>query len=291
MLTVSPVPLNATFEMESAVVADCVSKATLRVAVEDVLRQGIPGVRYFPSFEIVRWLSAYLPGMYGEDDGSTVHISERVVDASCAPSSTLTGKASPEQAVRNIGICCPYPSDAGGVDKRKTMTLLQNGYVAFPGYLDGQDIDAIAAEFERLVHDEKAVAPLPSANGKHLIAHPRKLSRERYPALFSILGDARVQKEIGDYFDALYGPGWDGDAWPGFHEQLQVEMNARAGYGSNSMWYFASLLGQVRDLYRRSRRRQRCHGRHPGQPSRCAARSPASVCNRSGAADARERLR
>lgn len=81
VLTVSPVPLNATFEMESAVVADCVSKATLRVAVEDVLRQGVPGVRYFPSFEIVRWLSAYLPGMYGEDDGSTVHVSERVVDA------------------------------------------------------------------------------------------------------------------------------------------------------------------------------------------------------------------
>lgn len=118
------------------------------------------------------------------------------------------------------------------------MTLLQDGYVAFPGYLDGQDIDAIAAEFERLVHDEKAVAPLPSANGKHLIAHPRKLSRERYPALFSVLDDARLQKEIGDYFDALYGPGWEDDAWPGFHEQLQIEMNARAGYGSNSMWHF-----------------------------------------------------
>lgn len=78
VFTLSPVPLAATLESRSAMEADCLSKATLRVAVEQLV-QNVPDCVYWPSFEIVRWLGTYVPGMYGEEDGSPRHVSERVV--------------------------------------------------------------------------------------------------------------------------------------------------------------------------------------------------------------------
>lgn len=80
VLTVSPVPLNASFEYASAVIADCVSKSTLRVAAEEFLQQVGAGVVYWPSFEMVRWLGAHTEGRsYGDDDGNTRHVNESLV--------------------------------------------------------------------------------------------------------------------------------------------------------------------------------------------------------------------
>jgi hypothetical protein len=78
VFSLSPVPLTATLEARSAFEADCLSKSILRVTVDRVA-SSTPGCLYWPSFEIVRWLGAYLPGMYGEEDGTTHHVSERVV--------------------------------------------------------------------------------------------------------------------------------------------------------------------------------------------------------------------
>ena len=78
-LTLSPVPLTVTFEYDSAIMADCVSKSILRAAVDEVMREGIPNVCYWPAFEAVRWIGAYHGAAYGEDDGSTRHVSDRVV--------------------------------------------------------------------------------------------------------------------------------------------------------------------------------------------------------------------
>lgn len=81
VLTVSPVPLKATFEMPSAVMADCVSKSTLRVAAHEVLEKGMDRVIYWPSFEMVRWLvSGHIAPAFGVDDGSSFHVSQRLVD-------------------------------------------------------------------------------------------------------------------------------------------------------------------------------------------------------------------
>jgi tetratricopeptide (TPR) repeat protein len=80
VLTVSPVPLKATLEMASVVQADCISKSTLRVAVHEVMGQGIDGVVYWPSFEIARWLSAYFPATFGADDGRSRHVSKAVIE-------------------------------------------------------------------------------------------------------------------------------------------------------------------------------------------------------------------
>lgn len=80
VLTVSPIPLVCTFDYDSAIVADCVSKATLRAAVDETIRD-IPGsVLYWPSFEAFRWIGAYSQGVYGADDGCSCHASEHILE-------------------------------------------------------------------------------------------------------------------------------------------------------------------------------------------------------------------
>ena len=84
VLTVSPVPLSGTSEFPSAVLADCVSKSTLRVACHEVMTlQDASDVLYWPSFEIVRWLGTHFgpdqPHVYGAEDSNTRHVSEWVV--------------------------------------------------------------------------------------------------------------------------------------------------------------------------------------------------------------------
>jgi hypothetical protein len=53
VLTLSPVPLVATFRPVSCVSANSVSKSILRVAIDELMREGIEDVHYFPSYEIV----------------------------------------------------------------------------------------------------------------------------------------------------------------------------------------------------------------------------------------------
>ena len=84
VLTVSPVPLSGTTELSSAVIADCVSKSTLRVACHEFMTLQDDGdVLYWPSFEIVRWLGTHFgpdqPHIYGAEDGNTRHVSAWVV--------------------------------------------------------------------------------------------------------------------------------------------------------------------------------------------------------------------
>lgn len=80
VITVSPVPLEGTLEFPSVVVADCVSKSVLRAAVHEVQATD-PSLLYFPSFEIVRWLSTYATmDVFGAEDGDSRHVSDWVVD-------------------------------------------------------------------------------------------------------------------------------------------------------------------------------------------------------------------
>jgi GSCFA family/Polysaccharide biosynthesis enzyme WcbI len=65
ILTVSPVPLIATYEPRHALVATTYSKAVLRVAAENV-KALYPHVEYFPSFEIIT--GSFNKGKYFEDD-------------------------------------------------------------------------------------------------------------------------------------------------------------------------------------------------------------------------------
>lgn len=79
MLTVSPVPLKATFERPSAVLADCVSKSTLRVVAHEIMELKIPRVHYWPSFEIVKWLGCHIGPVFGLDDNSPLHPNDDLI--------------------------------------------------------------------------------------------------------------------------------------------------------------------------------------------------------------------
>lgn len=80
VFTLSPVPLKATFQKNSCVTADCVSKSTLRVALHELMQQAEVGVYYWPSFEIVKWLGCHLPyAVYGVDDAVVRHVSRFMV--------------------------------------------------------------------------------------------------------------------------------------------------------------------------------------------------------------------
>ena len=80
VVTVSPVPLQMSFEFESAVVADCLSKSTMRlVAHEIVNNSGIEDIYYWPSFEVFRWAGSQAGPYFGTDDGAAWHVSEAAV--------------------------------------------------------------------------------------------------------------------------------------------------------------------------------------------------------------------
>ena len=55
VLTLSPIPLVATFRPVSCITANAVSKASLRVAIDEFMRdlEQDPDLYYFPSYEIV----------------------------------------------------------------------------------------------------------------------------------------------------------------------------------------------------------------------------------------------
>ncbi|MEP7454425.1 GSCFA domain-containing protein [Phyllobacterium sp. SB3] len=65
MLTVSPVPLVATYEDRSVLVSTTYSKSVLRVVAEQMLAR-FDWVDYFPSYEIIT--GSYAGGLYYEDD-------------------------------------------------------------------------------------------------------------------------------------------------------------------------------------------------------------------------------
>lgn len=82
VLTLSPVPLRATFREISCLTADSVSKSVLRVAIDQAMTRGPGNVWYWPSFEIVRWVGGHAPWRaFGEDEGKPRDVSRRLVSA------------------------------------------------------------------------------------------------------------------------------------------------------------------------------------------------------------------
>jgi tetratricopeptide (TPR) repeat protein len=80
VVTVSPVPLVASFEYESAVQADCLSKSTMRLVAHEVVNNSnIENILYWPSFEVFRWAGSNASNFYAADDGAAWHVSEEKV--------------------------------------------------------------------------------------------------------------------------------------------------------------------------------------------------------------------
>jgi len=86
VVTLSPVPLEATFREISCMTADSVSKSVLRVAIDQAMSEHRPDVYYWPSFEIVRWAGAHVSWpAYGFHDDRARHVTRytvgRIIDA------------------------------------------------------------------------------------------------------------------------------------------------------------------------------------------------------------------
>lgn len=79
VFTLSPVPLLATHRDISCLTADCVSKSVLRVALDQMMADRAPGVFYWPSFEIVKWVGATLPWSAYGDGGNARNVDRRIV--------------------------------------------------------------------------------------------------------------------------------------------------------------------------------------------------------------------
>ena len=79
IFTLSPVPLSRVTNGRSALVCDVLSKSTLRIAIEGLMNQGLPGVYYWPAFEIVRGLALHTGPMFGMDDGQPRHVNNAIV--------------------------------------------------------------------------------------------------------------------------------------------------------------------------------------------------------------------
>lgn len=87
IISVSPVPAARSFGITPVAQADCISKSILRVSTEMFVSQNLPDVYYWPSFEIVKWLSPHLDytsrniiPFFGFEDGYSRHVSKDTVD-------------------------------------------------------------------------------------------------------------------------------------------------------------------------------------------------------------------
>ncbi len=90
VVTLSPVPLNRTFTSADCIVADCSSKARLRVAIDEFVTRH-PEVVYFPSFEMVREVEVDP----WEEDGRHVRpeVVARIMEAFMASCGPVAGSA------------------------------------------------------------------------------------------------------------------------------------------------------------------------------------------------------
>lgn len=83
LLTLSPVPIDSILgikgSFKSSVTFDCYSKSILRACIQNLIESD-NNIKYFPAFEIVRWL-APLAGLkvFGEEDAASRHVSEKVL--------------------------------------------------------------------------------------------------------------------------------------------------------------------------------------------------------------------
>jgi tetratricopeptide (TPR) repeat protein len=81
IITVSPVPLHMTFEFDSAITADCLSKSVMRLTAHELVQNsGMKDVYYWPSFEVFRWAGSHAGPYFATDDGAAWHVSEEAVN-------------------------------------------------------------------------------------------------------------------------------------------------------------------------------------------------------------------
>ena len=73
IFSLSPVPLRSTYRPTPSITSDCVSKASLRVALDKVFRKrNDKDLYYFPSYELIKYLET-------DPHQDNTHIKDEVV--------------------------------------------------------------------------------------------------------------------------------------------------------------------------------------------------------------------
>lgn len=93
LLTVSPVPLQASFAGQDCILANEFSKSVLRITAEQLTAR--PGVDYFPSYEIVRsgGLTAYVGDHVHVKPGVVGRVTDYMVNAYTQPEAVIEAAA------------------------------------------------------------------------------------------------------------------------------------------------------------------------------------------------------
>ena len=81
IVSLSPIPIDNLIGSSvgsSAIIADSISKSTLRVSIDALSKEF--DFSYFPSYEIVKWVAPMTPQqIWGKEDGCSRHISEDIL--------------------------------------------------------------------------------------------------------------------------------------------------------------------------------------------------------------------
>lgn len=79
IFTLSPVPMKLASCDYPVMVADCISKSTLRVAIHELTRLRLKDVYYYPSFELLRWFAPLVDTPFF-GDGMLSHFKANWID-------------------------------------------------------------------------------------------------------------------------------------------------------------------------------------------------------------------
>jgi hypothetical protein len=80
IFTLSPVPLLFSLTDYPVIPSNLISKATLRIAIHEIMEQGHDGVFYWPSYEIVDWIGKHIGLLWGQEGNDLRHLQPTVVD-------------------------------------------------------------------------------------------------------------------------------------------------------------------------------------------------------------------
>jgi len=80
VMTLSPVPMMGVVSELPAIPANTVSKATLRLAIENVRQKNMDGLYYWPSYDIVNWYGNHIERAFGDDDRDARHVRQKIID-------------------------------------------------------------------------------------------------------------------------------------------------------------------------------------------------------------------
>jgi hypothetical protein len=80
VFTLSPNPLLLSLTDYPPVPSNTISKATLRVALHEMIERKLENVFYWPSYEIVEWIGRYVRLIWGQEGNDLRHLQSATVD-------------------------------------------------------------------------------------------------------------------------------------------------------------------------------------------------------------------